>query len=80
MFCCDDGCLCGVFKATQQDIDDAIGKKLYFGEVMGKHSCVYVLLDKEDIKLISDNFIVVEGMRQVGYNPLQHIDNGDDED
>ena len=40
------GDIAGLFVASKQDVQDAIGKEIYFGEVLGKHSEVYGTLDK----------------------------------
>ena len=36
-----------VFICTKQQIEDALGKEVYFGEILGKHSEVYGLLDEK---------------------------------
>lgn len=63
----------GVLKATQEEVDDAIGKEVYFGEILDKHSEVYGTLGKGDLKLISDNPVEVANARESGYNPLEYL-------
>jgi hypothetical protein len=68
----------GLFVADQKDVDNAIGKMLYFGEVEGKHSEIYGALEAEEISVISEDQEFVEKFEQLvgefGYNPLDHIE------
>jgi hypothetical protein len=75
----------GTFIAESEAVSAAIGKDLYFGEILGKHSEVYGILDEGDITLKSTdpNFIamfeeILGG--GVGYNPLDYINEDEDED
>jgi hypothetical protein len=74
------GSLEGLFVATKEEIDRIIGKKVYFGEVLGKHSEIYGTLDENDIKRIDlDSETVVKvtnllGDTWSGYNLLEYID------
>lgn len=43
------GSLEGIFVATQEEVDRAVGQDLYFGEVLGKHSEVYGRLESEEV-------------------------------
>lgn len=47
--CGRQGSIESVFAATQKQIDSALGKPLYFGEVLGKHSEIYGTFGAEDI-------------------------------
>ena len=67
----------GVFKATQDEVDRAIGCSVYFGEILGKHSEVYGTIDDGEIELISDDPSVVINYQESGYNPLDYIDDVD---
>ena len=75
------GKLDGVFIATDDTIKIAIGKEVYFGEVLGKHSEIYGILDKGDVQLVSDDPVVVEIMEEhglcSGYDPLEYIEEGE---
>lgn len=72
------GYLDGLFVATQEEVDEAIGKEIYFGEVLGKHSDIYGILDEEDIEEISigedtiSKIIEVTGSTLSGYNPIEY--------
>ena len=70
----------GLFIATQKEVDDAIGKGVYFGEILGKHSEIYGTLDEQDIKMVSEDtekVIWIEGLLSsdvCGYNPLTYLE------
>ena len=79
------GSLDGLFIATQEEVDKAIGKEMYFGEVLGKHSDVQGTLGAHEITLVSSDQDKVEwllgllGTCVSGFNPLEYISQ-DDED
>lgn len=79
------GSLDGLFIATQEEVDKAIGKYMYFGEVLGKHSDVQGTLEAHEITLISSDQEKVDwllgliGYSVSGLNPLNYISQ-DDED
>jgi len=68
-----------VFVATKQEIKNAIGKDIYFGDILGKYSDVSVkLLSSEFEKLDVDSETVIKlsqilGNTWSGYNPLEYI-------
>ena len=77
----------GVFICTKQQIADAVGKDVYFGEILGKHSEVYGTLDEGDIEILSDDPKVIEVLLGVfpdgeisGYNPLSYVQEEDYEE
>lgn len=80
------GNLEGLFIATQEEVDNAIGKQLYFGEVLGKHSDVEGELEEHEVKLISNDQDKVEWLLGVcgysvsGFNPLDYISDSEEED
>lgn len=85
--CGRSGEVSGVFICTKQQIADAVGKEVYFGEILGKHSEVYGTLDDGDIEILSDDPKVIEVLLGVfpdgeisGYNPLSYIQETDEED
>ncbi len=70
----------GIFAATQDEVKAAIGKEVYFGEILGKHSEIYGPLEERDLTILTDDkdFIAKAksfGMVPMGHNPLDHIDN-----
>jgi hypothetical protein len=86
-YCGRAGDLEGLFAATQEDVDAAIGKYVYFGEVLGKHSEIYGNLGKEDLtKLNISEDVVSILVKEIGstdisgYNPLNYLPEEHEED
>lgn len=79
------GVLHGLFAATQHEVDAAMGREVYFGEVLGKHSEIYGPLAPSDLQRIDVDSSLVESLSAVlgdtwsGYNPLRYL-REDDED
>lgn len=63
----------GVFKATKETVENAIGKTVYFGEILGKCSEIEGELEKGDIELVSTDPVYVSSATVSGYNPLDYI-------
>lgn len=76
--CGRSGSLEGVFTATKKQVDKLISSKIevYFGEVLGKHSEVYGVIEKKDIKLVTDDTAAVEIFEKYnfasGHNPFDY--------
>ena len=72
------GEICGIFTAESSDIEGIIDKEIYLGEVLGKHSDVSGVVEKDEIELITeDPFLVSEFDRlgmETGYNPLDYYE------
>jgi hypothetical protein len=71
----------GLFVADKDKVENAIGKQIYFGEILGKHSEVYGELERKDLEIKSEDqdfiakFIEIMGDGTVsGYNPLDYIE------
>jgi hypothetical protein len=75
--CERQGSLEGTFVAEKIDVENAIGKHVSFGEVLGKHSDVNGIIEREEIELLTDDqeFIAkfVELKCESGFNPLEYI-------
>lgn len=87
-FCWDCGRmgeLEGLFVATEEEIENAHGREVYFGEVLGKHSGIWGTFGKEDVRKVDvDPEVVAEVSKELGdtwcgYNPLGFINEGEDE-
>ncbi len=65
----------GLFVATDEEVQNIMGKEVYFGEYEGKHSEVYGTIEEGDITLVSDNPVVVEAVGNFGLNPLEFFEN-----
>jgi hypothetical protein len=70
----------GTFIADSEEVDNAIGKSLYFGEILGKHSEVYGTLDEGDIVLKTQDQGFIKLFEEImgegwysGYNPLHYL-------
>lgn len=77
--CGRSGSLSGLFVATENEIKEAIGREVYFGEVLGKHSEVYGQLEEGDITRVNLDSETVEKVEKVlgetwsGWNPLHYV-------
>lgn len=71
------GNLESIFTAEMKEVEEAIGRKVYFGEALGKYSEIYGTLEKQDVELITTNheFIAIfqENIGNIGRNPLNYI-------
>ena len=83
--CGRSGSLDGLFISTPEELERSYGNEVYFGEVLGKHSDVYGKLDREDIKLVSDDQEKVEWLLNLlgesvsGFNPLGYLQETEEE-
>ncbi len=70
------GDLDSIFVAEKEDVKALIGKNLYFGEVLGKHSEICGILEEEEVALITDDENVVKCVEDyslnTGLNPLHY--------
>ena len=85
--CGSKGDISGIFVAEESVVEAAIGKEVYLGEVLGKHSEVYGTLDREALELKSDDPVFVEQFIKIigdgcisGYNPLDYIEQGEEDE
>lgn len=78
------GTLHGLFTATDEEVKAAIGREIYFGEVLGKHSEVYGELDAKEVVLVTDDADFVKKFDEYkcasGYNPLEYFRTEEDEE
>jgi len=84
--CGRSGTVKGIFIAEKEEIDYIVDTKyrVYFGEVLGKHSEVMGPLEKGDYTLISDKPEDVEVVKrlklEIGSNPVHLWKEDEDED
>lgn len=75
------GSLDGVFIATPARVKKAMGRTAHFGEVLGKHSDISVVLGDDNVTLASDDPAAVKVVSDLdlctGFNPLDYL--GEDE-
>lgn len=85
--CGRSGEIDGLFVADKSEVENAIGKEIYFGEVLGKHSDIYGDLESKDFQEITQDARVIEKLMEamegnptiVGYNPLEYLEDEEDE-
>lgn len=76
----------GLFVTTKEELEKAYDKRVYFGEILGKHSEVYGTLERKDIEILSEDQIFIDQLTHLlgdhlsGYNPLDSIEEGQDEE
>ncbi len=68
----------GIFSAEEANIKECIGKRIYFGEILGKHSEIYGDLKENDLKILTDDQEFIKKAEELklipsGYNPLDYI-------
>lgn len=69
-----------IFIANIEDVDKAIGKKVYFGEILGKHSEIYGELSYEDLTIKTKDQDFISKFEEImgedfssGYNPMDYL-------
>lgn len=72
------GLVAGLFIEDESVVNEAIGKEISFGEVLGKHSEVYGALKESDLEVLVSDEEEVEILGKYnfipfGYNPLEYI-------
>ena len=82
MDCGRMGMLSGTF--VTESLKPILGKRVYFGEVLGKHSEIEGVLDEGDFTLLTNDqdFInkFVELECESGHNPFDYFEPEDEED
>lgn len=63
------------FVATHEDVKNLIGKDIYFGEILGKHSEIYGVAEESDFTMVTDNEEAVKALdgMSFGHNPFDYI-------
>lgn len=80
------GDLEGLFIAEEQDVKDIIGKSVYFGEVLGKHSEVEDEMTEDMFEAIDVPESVIAVLEEKlgttisGYNPLEYYEEEDEDE
>jgi hypothetical protein len=83
--CGRQGSVGGRFFATPDSLERIFGKEIYFGEILGKHSEVVGRLERDEVKLVTDNQEFIAKAKELsvnlesGYNPFDYYE-GDDID
>jgi hypothetical protein len=78
------GTLTSLFVAEQEQVQALIGKEVYFGEVLGKHSEVCDEVTAKMLEMVSDSQELVSLFEfyhcETGPNPLKHVYMRENED
>lgn len=83
------GTLSGMFFASDYDIERyLIGRDVYFGEVLGKHSDIHIVITREQLKEIKIDEITVRTLYEAvdgkdtlcGYNPFDYLPDEEEDD
>lgn len=76
--CGRQGELNGLFIADETDVGYVLGKEVYFGEVLGKHSEIYGPLEPDDLEVKSDDQDFIRKLYELferktlsGFNPIE---------
>jgi DNA-directed RNA polymerase subunit RPC12/RpoP len=76
--CGRNGDVEGLFVATEEEVEDLIGRTVWFGEILGKHSEVYGTIEEGDVEKIDldpetvQKVTVILGETWSGYNPMEY--------
>lgn len=80
------GDLEGVFIADTDEIKALIGKSIYFGEVLGKHSDIVITLTTSDVTEKSRDQAFIAKVEDIfgdgtisGFNPLDYYEHEEEE-
>lgn len=73
----------GLFVATDAEVEDALGREVYFGEILGKHSEVYGTLEAKDLTRLTGDPSFISKFEEYGcgngYNPLDYLNAEEDD-
>jgi hypothetical protein len=84
MDCGRMGSVQGLFIATDAEVKAALGKDVYFGEVLGKHSDISGTLEEKEFERLTDDADFVAKFKKFdcasGHNPLERLSDSEDEE
>jgi hypothetical protein len=76
------GVLEGVFAENEKLIKKIIGRNVYFGEVLGKHSDVRVRMEEDHFTKLTDDQDFIKKFKEYelasGFNPFNYIEEWDE--
>lgn len=74
------GMVSALFVADDAEVKAAIGKEIYFGEILGKHSEISGTLNEKDLTVKSDDLAFITKLVEIigdatisGHNPLSYL-------
>ncbi|MFA5025094.1 MAG: hypothetical protein WC503_01105 [Candidatus Shapirobacteria bacterium] len=75
------GTLEGIFVAKESEVAKIMGKEVYFGEILGKHSEITTEIIPENIKIVSEDQAFIKKLCEIfktrsisGINPLEFLE------
>ncbi len=75
--CGRQGDVYGVFISTPEQVKNIVGKRIYFGEILGKHSEIHGEINEGEITFITDNQEFVKLFEEYdlssGHNPFSYL-------
>lgn len=67
----------GMFVADEQEVTNAIGRRIYWGEIAGKHSEIVIDVEVGDFSVINvpEDFVLEFETKigSFGYNPIERL-------
>lgn len=69
----------GVFAEDSETVENLIGREVYFGEILGKHSDINGPLESGDLTVLCEDKDFIQKAIEyklvpIGYNPLDYIE------
>lgn len=83
-----EGKIESLFIADDETVNETLGKEIYFGEVLGKHSDISGELERMDLDIMTEDQELISTLEKlfdstdiIGYNPLNYVyETGDEEE
>lgn len=77
------GYLSGLFVEDDERVKKVIGKRVYFGEVLGKHSEIYFDLEERHFQELTDDQAFIQKFEELnlatGHNPFNYMEKNDED-
>lgn len=84
--CGRGGDISGLFIWDEEDYNKILGKRIYFGEILGKHSEISGTIEEADLTIISEDQDLINKLlinfpnyNLCGYNPLDYYEEDNEE-
>jgi hypothetical protein len=74
------GLIEGLFVATEKEIEKSLGKTIYFGQILGEESDIFIEFFEAHLERVNVSQTTIAEMTQIlgdtwcGYNPMDYID------
>lgn len=78
------GSLEGLFVSTEEDFNKLLGKRIHFGEVLGKHSDISLRMDAGNFSVLTEDQDFIKKFEEFGLatgtNPFHYLDEDEEEE